>query len=75
MFQTLESKYPKFYQFFRLFVVVIASILFAWNLCCFAKTANLFPGGFSDNICRHFCYTGGTFWCRKVNYQMKRNQL
>lgn len=47
MFQTLESKYPKFYQFFRLFVVVIASILFAWNLCCFAKTANLFPGGFS----------------------------
>lgn len=47
MFQTLESKYPKFYQFFRLFVVVIASILFAWNLCCFVKTANLFPGGFS----------------------------
>lgn len=47
MFQTLESKYPKFYQFFRLFVVVIASILFAWNLCCFAKAANLFPGGFS----------------------------
>lgn len=47
MFQTLESKYPKFYQIFRLFVVVIASILFAWNLCCFAKTANLFPGGFS----------------------------
>lgn len=47
MFQTLESKYPKFYQFFRLFVVVIVSILFAWNLCCFAKTANLFPGGFS----------------------------
>lgn len=47
MFQTLESKYPKFYQFFRLFVVVVASILFAWNLCCFAKTANLFPGGFS----------------------------
>ena len=47
MFQTLESKYPKFYQFFRLFVVVIASILFAWNLCCFAKTAHLFPGGFS----------------------------
>lgn len=47
MFQTLESKYPKFYQFFRLFVVVIASILFAWNLCCFAKTANLFPGGFA----------------------------
>ncbi len=47
MFQTLESKYPKFYQFFRLFVVVIASILFAWNLCCFAKAANLFPGGFA----------------------------
>lgn len=47
MFQTLESKYPKFYQIFRLFVVVIASILFAWNLCCFAKTANLFPGGFA----------------------------
>ena len=47
MFQTLESKYPKFYQFFRLFVVVMSSILFAWNLCCFAKTANLFPGGFA----------------------------
>ena len=47
MFQTLESKYPKFYQFFRLFVVVMSSILFAWNLCGFAKTANLFPGGFA----------------------------
>lgn len=47
MFQTLEAKYPKFYQFFRLFVVVMSSILFAWNLCCFAKTANLFPGGFA----------------------------
>ena len=47
MFQTLESKYPKFYQFFRLFVVVMSSILFAWNLCCFAKTSNLFPGGFA----------------------------
>ena len=22
----------------------------------------LFPGGFSGNICSHFCYTGGTFW-------------
>ena len=22
----------------------------------------LFPGGFSGNIYRHFCYTEGTFW-------------
>ena len=47
MFQNIERKYPKFYQFFRVFVVVVASVLYAWNLCCFAKTANLLPGGFS----------------------------
>ena len=30
-----------------LFIITFASILYAWNLRCFAKTAGLFPGGFS----------------------------
>ena len=47
MFQSLEMKHPKFYQVFRFFVVIAASIFYAWNLRCFAKTAGLFPGGFS----------------------------
>ena len=47
MFRSLESKHPKFYQFFRLFVVIFASILYAWNLRCFTKNAGLFPSGFS----------------------------
>lgn len=47
MFQSLEYKHPKFYQAFRLFVVIFASVFYAWNLSCFAKTADLFPGGFS----------------------------
>jgi len=47
MFQSLESRHPKFYQAFRLFVVIFASVFYAWNLRCFAKTAGLFPGGFS----------------------------
>ena len=47
MFQSLEYKHPKFYQAFRLFIVFVASFLYAWNLRCFAKTAGLFPGGFS----------------------------
>lgn len=47
MFLSIESKHPKFYQIFRIFVVFFASILYAWNLRCFAKTAGLFPGGFS----------------------------
>ena len=47
MFQSLELKHPRFYQIFRLFIVVFASILYAWNLRCFAKTAGLFPSGFS----------------------------
>lgn len=47
MFQSLEAKHPKFYQVFRLFIITFASILYAWNLRCFAKTAGLFPGGFS----------------------------
>ena len=38
---------PEFYQVFRFFVVIAASIFYAWNLRCFAKTAGLFPGGFS----------------------------
>ena len=42
MFQSLELKHPKFYQYFRVMVVI-----FAWNLCCFAKTVGLLPGGFS----------------------------
>ena len=47
MFQSLELKHPKFYQYFRVLVVIFASILYAWNLCCFAKTVGLLPGGFS----------------------------
>ncbi len=47
MFQSIETKHPKFYQVFRVIVVVSASVLYAWNLCCFAKTAGLLPGGFS----------------------------
>lgn len=47
MFQTVENKHPAFYQVFRIFVILFASILYAWNLRCFAKTANLLPGGFS----------------------------
>ncbi len=47
MFQSLELKHPKFYQYFRVMVVIFASVLYAWNLCCFAKTVGLLPGGFS----------------------------
>ena len=47
MFLSIESKHPKFYQVFRIFIVFFASILYSWNLRCFAKTAGLFPGGFS----------------------------
>ena len=53
MFQSLEAKHPKFYQVFRFFVVIAASIFYAWNLRCFAKTAGLFPGDFRDFPC---CY-------------------
>ena len=47
MFLSIESKHPKFYQVFRIFIVFFASILYAWNLRFFAKTAGLFPGGFA----------------------------
>lgn len=47
MFKSLEAKYPKFYQVFRFIIVIVASILYAWNLRCFAKVADLLPGGFS----------------------------
>ena len=47
MFQSFEAKHPKFYHVFRFFIITFASILYAWNLRCFAKTAGLFPGGFS----------------------------
>ncbi len=47
MFRELEEKHPQFYQIFRIIVVISASVLYAWNLRCFAKTAGLFPGGFS----------------------------
>lgn len=50
MFLSIESKHPKFYQVFRIFIVFFASILYAWNLRCFAKTAGLFPGGFSRSV-------------------------
>lgn len=47
MFQSLELRHPKFYQVFRIFVIVFASVFYAWNLRCFAKMGGLFPGGFS----------------------------
>ena len=34
MFKSLEVKYPKFYQVFRFIIVIIASVLYAWNLRC-----------------------------------------
>ena len=47
MFQSIERKHPHFYQYFRVIIVKIASLLYAWNLCCFAKSADLLPGGIS----------------------------
>ena len=47
MFQSIERKHPHFYQYFRIIIVIIASLLYAWNLCCFAKAADLLPGGIS----------------------------
>ena len=41
MFKSLEVKYPKFYQVFRFIIVIIASVLYAWNLRCFAKVRSL----------------------------------
>lgn len=47
MFLSLETRHPKFYEGFRIVIVIFSSILYAWNLCCFAKTIGLIPGGFS----------------------------
>ena len=47
MFQSIERKHPHFYQYFRIIIVIIASLLYAWNLCFFAKSADLLPGGIS----------------------------
>lgn len=47
MFQSIERKHPHFYQYFRVIIVIIASLLYAWNLCCFTKSADLLPGGIS----------------------------
>ena len=47
MFQSIEYKHPALYKWFRLMIVILASLLYAWNLCCFAKTIGLLPGGFS----------------------------
>ena len=47
MFQSIERKHPHFYQYFRVIIVIIASLLYAWNLCCFAQSADLLPGGIS----------------------------
>lgn len=47
MFQSIERKHPRFYQYFRIIIVITASLLYAWNLCCFAKAADLLPGGIS----------------------------
>ena len=56
MFQSLEYKHPKFYQVFRLFIVFFASLLYAWNLRCFAKTA-CFREDFPD--CRFYYSRSG----------------
>lgn len=45
MFQSIERKHPHFYQYFRIIIVIFASLLYAWNLRCFAKAADLLPGG------------------------------
>lgn len=45
MFQSIERKHPHFYQYFRIIIVIFASLLYAWNLRCFAKSADLLPGG------------------------------
>ena len=47
MFQSIERKHPHFYRYFRIIIVITASLLYAWNLCCFAKAADLLPGGIS----------------------------
>lgn len=47
MFQSIERKHPHFYQYFRIIIVITASLLYALNLCCFAKAADLLPGGIS----------------------------
>lgn len=47
MFQSIERKHPHFYQYFRIIIVIFASLLYAWNLRCFAKSADLLPGGIS----------------------------
>lgn len=47
MFQRIERKFPKFYRYFRVLVVIVASFVYALNLRCFAKNAGLIPGGFS----------------------------
>lgn len=47
MFQSIERKHPHFYQYFRVIIVIFASLLYAWNLRCFAKSADLLPGGIS----------------------------
>ncbi len=61
MFQTVENKHPAFYQVFRVFVILFASILYAWNLRCFAKTANLLPGGFPVYLF-YYNKSGSTFF-------------
>lgn len=57
MFQSLEYKHPKFYQVFRLFIVFFASLLYAWNLRCFAKTEACFREDFPD--CHFYCSRSG----------------
>jgi len=47
MFQSIERKHPVFYEYFRIFIVILASLIFAWNLSSFARAASLLPGGMS----------------------------
>lgn len=51
MFKSLEVKYPKFYQVFRFIIVIIASVLYAWNLRCFAKVADCCQEAFQESPC------------------------
>lgn len=51
MFLSIESKHPKFYQVFRVFIVFFASILYAWKPALFCeKLPGLFPGGFAGSV-------------------------
>lgn len=47
MFKSLKSKHPELFELLRISAVIASSLLYAFNLRCFAKTAGLLPGGFA----------------------------